>query len=575
MVPAPASGRRDAGREEERLGSPSARGGVLQHRPVPGHPHRADHRHHVRLRLGDARHGAPGAITLVRRPSPAHINVLVVGSNDRPAGSSSHGAGSLLGSRSAACAAAPRPATLGSAATVQVGGLVGDPARRSSARTRVHFVRRRPRLGRRKRPRPRSTAGPDRATATAPTAGCIVTTTWGAANPSAPASLPPARTPRSRRQRRRERGGGAASASGPRDLDDSAPARADLLLTGPTARVRSRTRRHARPCPGPWRSRPRGRRAGPRGQRRQRCRSPSPGKQEKRIRMQDTIACRRPRREGRSPPIPVLRRATLTRLWRNSISCAPPPRRGRPGRDRRDPRRRLPRARLLPPGPHARHGHDQALRLPRPPARAGPLCAAGRLGARFETIRLPVRLRVDVRSVDRGALEQVANDQPLDMAAVRSEATTRGALLPSADRRDHARRARARSPRRLRRSSRAGPRLRYTVAAATTAALTMGVALIVLLPPAARSRNPSPYAHGADIPARARGRGGGQTLQLQPRPGVTTSSSASPASLSRPGTAPRRRAGRGSRWRPTCSDVLPLPILERAAATSRCSSPAT
>ena len=44
-------------------------------------------------------------------------------------------------------------------------------------------------------------------------------------------------------------------------------------------------------------------------------------------------------------------------------------------------------------------------------------------GARFETIRLPVRLRVDVRSVDRSALQRVANNQPLDVAAVRSEAT--------------------------------------------------------------------------------------------------------------------------------------------------------
>src|SRR5919107_6166996 len=40
-------------------------------------------------------------------------------------------------------------------------------------------------------------------------------------------------------------------------------------------------------------------------------------------------------------------------------------------------------------------------------------------GARFESIRLPVRLRVDLRTVDRTALERVADGGSVDIADVR------------------------------------------------------------------------------------------------------------------------------------------------------------
>ena len=43
-------------------------------------------------------------------------------------------------------------------------------------------------------------------------------------------------------------------------------------------------------------------------------------------------------------------------------------------------------------------------------------------GARFESIRLPARLRVDLRTVDRDALLTVAQGAPLDVGAVRAEA---------------------------------------------------------------------------------------------------------------------------------------------------------
>src|ERR671917_1652138 len=43
-------------------------------------------------------------------------------------------------------------------------------------------------------------------------------------------------------------------------------------------------------------------------------------------------------------------------------------------------------------------------------------------GARFESIRLPARLRVDLRTVDRDALERVANGGSFDLADVRADA---------------------------------------------------------------------------------------------------------------------------------------------------------
>src|SRR5918997_3384468 len=104
-------------------------------------------------------------------------------------------------------------------------------------------------------------------------------------------------------------------------------------------------------------------------------------------------------------------------------------------------------------------------------------------GARFESIRLPARLRVDLRTVDRDALERVANGGALDVADVRADARDAiaaylrtligvvalcalalGLLTAFAVR------------------HRAGPRLRYLVAAAMGTTLVIGVGLVVLLP---------------------------------------------------------------------------------------------
>src|SRR3954462_1256458 len=48
-------------------------------------------------------------------------------------------------------------------------------------------------------------------------------------------------------------------------------------------------------------------------------------------------------------------------------------------------------------------------------------------GARFEAIRVPARLRVDVRTVDRATVTRVAQAGTLDIQRVRSEA--RGAIV--------------------------------------------------------------------------------------------------------------------------------------------------
>jgi predicted phosphodiesterase len=122
-------------------------------------------------------------------------------------------------------------------------------------------------------------------------------------------------------------------------------------------------------------------------------------------------------------------------------------------------------------------------------------------GARFEAIRLPARLRIDLRTVDRRTVQGVAEGTPLDVQDVRQEArdaiasylrallavtllgaVSFGFLVAFAIR------------------SRAGPRLRWTSAAVVATTLIGGAALVVLLPPRGEIDRPQYYAHGADIP---------------------------------------------------------------------------
>ena len=52
-------------------------------------------------------------------------------------------------------------------------------------------------------------------------------------------------------------------------------------------------------------------------------------------------------------------------------------------------------------------------------------------GARFGAVRLPARLSIDVRTVDREAAERLAGGQLPDVEAVRRRGARRGGVLPA------------------------------------------------------------------------------------------------------------------------------------------------
>ena len=121
-------------------------------------------------------------------------------------------------------------------------------------------------------------------------------------------------------------------------------------------------------------------------------------------------------------------------------------------------------------------------------------------GARFEAIRAPIRVRVDLQTVNRGVATGLAQGQSLDIDKVRAEAeqalttylmrlialtvlagAALGLLVAFAIR------------------SRV-PRLRWTAPTSIIVALGIGVALALLIPPRGEISNPQYYAHGPDIP---------------------------------------------------------------------------
>ena len=188
-------------------------------------------------------------------------------------------------------------------------------------------------------------------------------------------------------------------------------------------------------------------------------------------------------------------------------------------------------------------------------------------GARFESIRAPARLRVDLRTVDRAALQRVADGGSVDLQTVRGEARDAiasylralilvvtlcalglGILVALAVR------------------SRAGPGLKVTIGAAVTTAIALGVALVVLLPPRGAMDTPQYYAYGADIPraldAVAAVRRSSDTLDQE--------LDAQLVGLARLVTDPAGRTPVEGRPRITLAsdlhnNVITLPILERAA----------
>jgi predicted phosphodiesterase len=121
-------------------------------------------------------------------------------------------------------------------------------------------------------------------------------------------------------------------------------------------------------------------------------------------------------------------------------------------------------------------------------------------GARFESIRAPIRLRVDLQTVNREVATSLAKGKSLDVDKVRVEARDAlagylkrlialtlvcslalGLLVAFAIR------------------SRV-PRLRWTSGVAVVTSLAIAVAMVVLIPPRGKIENPQYYAHGPDIP---------------------------------------------------------------------------
>ncbi|HEX8156603.1 MAG TPA: metallophosphoesterase family protein, partial [Solirubrobacteraceae bacterium] len=126
-------------------------------------------------------------------------------------------------------------------------------------------------------------------------------------------------------------------------------------------------------------------------------------------------------------------------------------------------------------------------------------------GVRFPVVRLPARVNVDVRSIDRAAVLRLAESGRLSAAEIRRQATDAlafflrlailvaagaglalGLLVALAVRGGH------------------GPRLRTTLAVAAITALGAGVALVVLLPPRSNVDRPRYYANGPEVPAALR-----------------------------------------------------------------------
>src|SRR4051794_21618848 len=121
-------------------------------------------------------------------------------------------------------------------------------------------------------------------------------------------------------------------------------------------------------------------------------------------------------------------------------------------------------------------------------------------GARFEAIKAPIRLRVDLQTVDRRTATRLAEGESLNVEQVRAEATEAlkrylirlfaltvlcalalGVLVAFAIR------------------SRV-PRLRWTLALTALTTVAIGVAMVAFIPPRGEIADPQYYAHGPDIP---------------------------------------------------------------------------
>jgi predicted phosphodiesterase len=189
-------------------------------------------------------------------------------------------------------------------------------------------------------------------------------------------------------------------------------------------------------------------------------------------------------------------------------------------------------------------------------------------GVRFDAVRLPAQLRMDVRSIDRAALSRVAQERSVDVHALRARArdalagylralvlvvlvaaSLAGTLVALALR------------------SRDGPRLRWLLASAALAAIAAAGAVAVLLPPRGRLDEPEYFAHGSDIPVALR------AIEALGRSERTLSEEldAQLVGLARLVVAPGRLAPTGGASRLTLAsdvhnNVLVLPALRRVAS---------
>ncbi len=188
-------------------------------------------------------------------------------------------------------------------------------------------------------------------------------------------------------------------------------------------------------------------------------------------------------------------------------------------------------------------------------------------GARFEAIRLPARLRVDLRTVDRQTVTRVAQAGSLNVRRVRTEARDAiadylrslimvtmfaalsfGLLVAFAIR------------------GGVGPRLRWTAGLVVVATAGIGIALVVLLPPRGQIDHPQYYAHGADIP---RALEAVDSAQRSTRV-LDEELDAQLVGLARLVTEPANRTSLAGNPRLTVAsdlhnNALTLPILERSA----------
>jgi predicted phosphodiesterase len=189
-------------------------------------------------------------------------------------------------------------------------------------------------------------------------------------------------------------------------------------------------------------------------------------------------------------------------------------------------------------------------------------------GARFEAIRLPARLRIDLKTVDRDVVKRVAAGGQVDVQTVRKGARdaiatylrnlillvflcggSLGILVAFAVR------------------GGATPKLRYTTGAAIATALLSAIALATLLPPRGPLDKPQYYAFGPDIPKALEAV---ETAQRSTK-ALDQELNAQLVGLARLVNAPANRPALEDRPRLTIAsdlhnNVFDLPILERTAA---------